>query len=514
MSRQPLRDMLNETLAALPARRLDDAFRQTWSLLDELYLGAMLSALDYFGIRGEVGELITLDRLLAQDILPRYRRWLQRALDVLVADGYARELAPGTVKVIRSWPMPDLSGLIAEVNERLKTEFYFTQLEAEWLTDAAKNLPAILTEKIHSAEIYTAAATTQFYQKIFPDNHAQLACVVEGIAGMRTGAFSLLEVGAGLGSATHHVLPVVRQHGGRYMFTDISEYFLSLAQSNFAAAADSIDFGLLNLDIRPQFQGYAQHSYDVVLASSMMHDVRDTKLALDNLRALLKPGGHLVILEETIFFRCFDLMSGLQQGFDGFEDEPLRTKNCLLSRERWNQTLREAGFVDVDILGTPGTIAEFQGFHVIVATAPADFLQLSADAVTAYLGEHLPEYMVPRHIVQMQKMPISANGKIDYRALPPIPEQMRQAEKGRVAPRNPLEQKLLDIWQHVMPGHEIGVTDNFFDIGGDSLIATQLIRQINQSLSFNLEMNDFFDNMSIEALARFHESKDIAIDII
>ena len=116
-----------------------------------------------------------------------------------------------------------------------------------------------------------------------------------------------------------------------------------------------------------------------------------------------------------------------------------------------------------------------------------------------HLAGHLPAYMLPSHIMRLERLPLSANGKLDLSALPrPAEPEASQ----RVAPRNEAEAALLAIWQRVLPAAEIGVTDHFFELGGDSVLATQLLFELNAALPRPLQMHELFDGMTIEALAR------------
>jgi amino acid adenylation domain-containing protein/thioester reductase-like protein len=124
----------------------------------------------------------------------------------------------------------------------------------------------------------------------------------------------------------------------------------------------------------------------------------------------------------------------------------------------------------------------------------------------AFLGERLPDYMVPRHIALLDKLPVSGNGKIDYKALPAV-EETGDTASNRVLARNEAEQAILDVWSRVIPGVAFGVTDNFFELGGDSLLATQLVRELNAALPFGLEMHELFENLTIEALARLYAAR-------
>jgi len=131
-------------------------------------------------------------------------------------------------------------------------------------------------------------------------------------------------------------------------------------------------------------------------------------------------------------------------------------------------------------------------------------------AVKDYLAERLPDYMVPRIIVPLDRIPISANGKIDYKALPDIADAAMEAQSAKVLPRNAVERALLDAWSRVLVGLDIGVTDNFFDLGGDSVLATQLVRDLNATLSFELEMHELFENLTVESLAILYQERQAA----
>jgi amino acid adenylation domain-containing protein/non-ribosomal peptide synthase protein (TIGR01720 family) len=92
-----------------------------------------------------------------------------------------------------------------------------------------------------------------------------------------------------------------------------------------------------------------------------------------------------------------------------------------------------------------------------------------------HLKKKLPEYMVPAAFVFLEKLPLTANGKVDRKALP-VPEQQRPELAGRyVAPRTTAEKRLTEIWSNVLRVEHIGINDNFFELGGDSILSIQII---------------------------------------
>ena len=151
----------------------------------------------------------------------------------------------------------------------------------------------------------------------------------------------------------------------------------------------------------------------------------------------------------------------------------------------------------------PGESRQLAGYVQLVAgAAPAETIA----ALRAFAAERLPDYMVPRHLVAIDALPLSGNGKVDVARLP-APDDSAMDATPSVAPRNAIETTILDAWQRVIPGIDIGVTDNFFDLGGDSILATQLVREINAALGFELEMHELFENLTIEALAALFSAR-------
>ena len=132
---------------------------------------------------------------------------------------------------------------------------------------------------------------------------------------------------------------------------------------------------------------------------------------------------------------------------------------------------------------------------------------VSADELKAYLQQQLPDYMVPSAIVQLTKIPLTANGKIDRQALP-APEQVQA--KVYVAPRNATEEAVAKIWAEVLRRERISVDDNFFDLGGHSLMATQVISRIREQFRVELGIRALFETPTVAGLAEALGSTDRA----
>nr|WP_231574946.1 non-ribosomal peptide synthase/polyketide synthase [Paenibacillus sp. FSL R7-0273] len=117
----------------------------------------------------------------------------------------------------------------------------------------------------------------------------------------------------------------------------------------------------------------------------------------------------------------------------------------------------------------------------------------------AHLAEQLPDYMIPSYFVELEGIPLNTNGKVDRRALP-VPEA---AHTGSVyeAPGTPAQLQLAEIWQDVLGAEQVGIHDNFFVLGGDSIKAIRLVSRINRDLDVTLPLKELYLHQTIGELA-------------
>ncbi|WP_449124152.1 amino acid adenylation domain-containing protein [Pseudomonas viridiflava] len=150
---------------------------------------------------------------------------------------------------------------------------------------------------------------------------------------------------------------------------------------------------------------------------------------------------------------------------------------------------------EVIVLALDGQLVAY-----LVPGDPAQDPQTLRETLKAELKAHLPDYMVPTHFVLLDAMPLTANGKLDRKALPAPDASQLQAQY--VAPEGELEQQLAAIWADVLKVEQVGRTDNFFELGGHSLLATQVISRIRQQLSVELSLRHLFEARDLAAFAQ------------
>jgi amino acid adenylation domain-containing protein len=167
----------------------------------------------------------------------------------------------------------------------------------------------------------------------------------------------------------------------------------------------------------------------------------------------------------------------------------------------------ELGEVDAAIAALPGVrevlcaaYTDASGQKALVAyVVPQADATLEEGGIVKALAAKLPSFMVPSQVILLPAMPVTANGKVDRKALPSPTERALATEY--IAPRNQLEEKLVRIWEDLLKRERIGVTDSFFALGGQSLLAVMLVSRMERELGVRLPLSRVMERPTIEALA-------------
>ncbi|KAF2208880.1 hypothetical protein CERZMDRAFT_70454 [Cercospora zeae-maydis SCOH1-5] len=166
--------------------------------------------------------------------------------------------------------------------------------------------------------------------------------------GFRYPQMNILEIGAGTGSATQATIRQIESGFGSYTYTDISTAFFPDAQEKYKHLESKFNYQKLNIEGDIAEQGFTEHSYDVILASNVLHATRFLETTLKNTRSLLKPGGSLIVLEVTQveWLRTGFMLAGIEDWWAGREDG--RIYGPTITEQRWNELFLATGFSGVD----------------------------------------------------------------------------------------------------------------------------------------------------------------------
>ena len=164
---------------------------------------------------------------------------------------------------------------------------------------------------------------------------------------------------------------------------------------------------------------------------------------------------------------------------------------------RQHPTVKEAVVVVRE--DTPGEQI-LVGYFVGQDTPTQDMATWVTD-IRQFLKSRVPDFMVPNHFMPLETFPLTSSGKIDRKALPK-PDASQLLAANYVAPRNSLEEQIMQVWVEVFKQEKIGIYDNFFDLGGYSLLAVQIVSRLRQALKIEILLPHLFESSTVAELAQ------------
>ncbi|MEA5517927.1 amino acid adenylation domain-containing protein [Limnoraphis robusta] len=146
----------------------------------------------------------------------------------------------------------------------------------------------------------------------------------------------------------------------------------------------------------------------------------------------------------------------------------------------------------------------------IILQEPLSTLEQLNQKLQDFLAEKLPDYMIPSHFITLDQFPLTPSGKLDQQSLPKL-ENINQKTSVYVAPQNPIEEKIVIIWQEVLKLEKIGIYDNFFELGGHSLLATRVNSRLREAFKMDIPLRTLFEKPTVYSLAERISTMQITI---
>lgn len=205
---------------------------------------------------------------------------------------------------------------------------------------------------------------------------------------------------------------------------------------------------------------------------------------------------------EGRLYRTGDLGAWREDGqiaFHGRVDEQVKIRGHRVEPEETAAVLRgHPGLRSSAVVAAPSP----EGGERLVAYVVADET-VSAEDLRAFLAETLPDYMIPAAFVRVDSLPLTANGKLDKAALPEPSDANALASAGFAAPQTAAEERLVEILEEVLGrgAGSVGVEDNFFLLGGHSLLGTQVVLRAGEAFGIELTLRDLFQAPTVRRLA-------------
>ncbi|WP_329139994.1 condensation domain-containing protein [Streptomyces sp. NBC_01476] len=520
--------------------------------LDRLCARYTLRFLHDAGVRTAPGSATTADAVAGTvGVVPGYRPFLDAMLAVLAEDGHlVRDKTGGvTFRAVPGEPgdlgaAPGIDALRAALLARHPDRAG----ELELLDRCAARYPEVFTGAVEGHQVLLPDGADDISQDVVDQRvgtsdvavHTRL--VAQAVARLAReaegGRLRVLEVGAGRGYLTWDVVDALKGIPGvEYHFTDLGRSFVLAGQRTAADKdVDFMRFGVLDISEDPEPQGYPAGGFDVVLAFNVLHATPDLHRTVGHVRSLLGDGGWLFLLEATQQRRPSMMTAGLFAGWWYFADD-LREHSPLLPPAGWRALLGAEGYDPIRVYPQDaGRLREADHALLVARRATADgtdertarIRQLEAaggsveilprQTATALGGalDALPGVEGPLVLKLVDSpgrpAPQTATGTGTDEPEPPSGglygggsafNQRPDLGTPYTEPRTDLERTVARTWQAVLGIDRVGAHDDFFDLGGESLLAMQLVTRLREQLGVALSVRAFFDagNPTVAVLA-------------
>ncbi|MEV7055925.1 beta-ketoacyl synthase N-terminal-like domain-containing protein [Streptomyces microflavus] len=354
--------------------------------------------------------------------------------------------------------------------------------------------PDILTGRRPATEVIFPGGSLELVQNAYTTNPASAffnqVLAADLVARLRRRARALkadapriLEIGAGTGATSAVVLEALRSARldvREYCYTDISRVFLNHAERLFGAENPSLTCEILDIERPVADQGLTLGGYDVVVAANVLHATRDIRHTLRNAKALLRPGGLLVLNELTANNLLSQFSFGLLDGWWRYEDPHLRIQGSpLLSTAHWRHVLTQVGFRAIAL---PARDAEDLGQQIIVAESDGVIRQAAA----------VPCPSAP-YVASVRESP--ARAVVDHSTGSEPGDRLRVH----------IEAVALDVLAAALeiPRTRIGRDEPFSNYGLDSIFAVNVARTLGGTLGIDLDITVLFEHNTLAELGEF-----------
>ena len=329
--------------------------------LETLSAVYILRALKQLGWNPTQAERINITGLAAQlGIVERYHGLLGRFLSILSEEGWMKAAVDSNNR--REWDvvcLPENDDLHVEPVDLL-AQYPTTRPQIVLTQRCGEQLANILNGTTDPLQLLFPDGSTTDADALYQDSpeakvyNTLAQRVIAELVKSSNQHLRILEIGAGTGSTTASILPILAGRNVEYLFTDISTLFLSRAKEKFMAYP-FMSYQLLNIEQDLPTQGFKDRQFDIVIAVNVLHATQDLHQTLSHIQQVMTPHGTLLITEATAPERWIDLTFGLTDGWWRFTDVNLRPDYPLISCEQWTDLLSELNFTDItDIQASNG----------------------------------------------------------------------------------------------------------------------------------------------------------------
>lgn len=467
------------------------------NVIDDINKYACLRLLKTFqnmGVFIKADEVYNHDKLLGDlRIAEYYYRFFEAILSILETNGFI-EIKEEAITCTAALQLEDVKHFMAQPdNEKEKMKMLHPEMRSyfDLLDKCIGNYDKILTGDTLAVSVMFENNNTDMVGDIYQGSTASnyfnklVAICIKSYIEKKINSvddgnkIKILEVGAGTGGTSVAVFEEIEKFSENieYYYTDISLSFASHGSNTFGEKYKFAKFGILNIEKDIEEQGFKVGEFDIVMAANVIHGTRNLKNTINQVKKMLRTNGLFVLNEITQEQAFSTLTFGLLPGWWLFEDEELRIKNSpLLSDKHWESLLLDCGFRHVN---------EFHGMNADGTNSVVSVIAAESDGV--YLTQlHDKADNTVNEMVQF-------NGNIKEVILEGKPDNSY----------TDLERNVAMIWAESLGLTVIDIYKNFFQLGGDSIIAIKIVGAVSVNIDTSLNLTEVLNHPTVAEFCEY-----------
>lgn len=476
--------------------RLDlkiELYPERWARLDKLSSAYIISAFLKLGLFQNAGEKHSAGSLIRQNaIRDTYGKLIDRWLGKLAAEGHL-ERDEESFTALRPLQPIDIGPLLAKALDTFRGDETFL----EYVSSCGGKLAEIVIGKESPLETLFPGGTFNRAEALY--EHAPLSAYFSSIAraslegflrARPQGNLNVLEIGAGTGGTTSALLPILPPDRTAYCFTDVSDLFLIRAEQKFAAYP-FVRYSHFDIENDDAPQAPPPGSFDLIVATNVLHATQDIRRTVSTVRSLLAAGGILILCETTDYLAWYDITTALIEGWGRFNDG-LRGDHPLLVPGAWTSLLEGCGFDRVMSFPSEKSSARVLGQHVFIArNSHAETGTRVQPAVDSRVRSSVPPEKSAVEAIEMSTL-MEATPQERH-------EKLVALVRGHIA----------DMLRFDSP-ERIDRKRRLMDLGLDSLMALELRNRLVKSLALDASLSAtiVFDYPTLDEIAG-HLERDV-----
>lgn len=457
---------------------LEGQLRDLTPKLNEVAIIFVIRALEQLGIHWNPGNSFSLLDL-ARQVTDRHLPKTQRVLSRLIEAGYLSK-QDKLYSVRTQVPNGDVTDLLDAVEQEHPGP------ECDFVRRAGPLLASIWRDEVEPLSILFPGGATKKAVSFYSESRLLVGYNELASNAVRacwrqlpdSKSLRILEVGAGTGGLTMHLLADCPANRCEYVFTDVSPFFLHAANEQFREFP-FLNTSLLDISQNPTQQGFEPGSFDVVIAANVLHATPRLHNSLTNVRQLLKPGGWLILLEVASPPLWADAVFTLIDGWWSFEDTELRTDHPLMRPDRWRSVLHDTGFEQVECLNDDQSKDNSCCTLYLAKTSRGVDPQVPLPSTSSFCTVNESD--------QLQQQPSQFTNVVDVNEQTELTQLVlaHAAQVMRLAPE------------------QIDMSQPLSELGLDSLMATELRAQLGRALCYDLTLNTLQMRRSVSEIAAY-----------